>query len=265
MFDYVEERLESAALDLTYHLTPWDEAVFGAPTAAISSMKLKRQSEAGDAYAPFRDWCMRSSISLVSCRLRQDELAECGFLESRGFRFIELNYRPTLSRLNGFADDPEIDIRQAEPEDETQIAAFAGEIFDTGRLHVDPQVGPEIGNRRYRAWAANAFRHPGQQVMKCCMDGRTVAFMVVEQTSPTNRFWSLVGLAPGLQGQGLGRRVWRAMLGFHRGEGVTEVSTSISSHNVAVQNLYVSLGFRFPAPSITLHWCPFGPLKTAAP
>jgi hypothetical protein len=30
---------------------------------------------------------------------------------------------------------------------------------------------------------------------------------------------------------------------------------------VAVHNLYVLLGFRFPAPTIILHWCPFGPLN----
>jgi hypothetical protein len=54
------------------------------------------------------------------------------------------------------------------------------------------------------------------------------------------------------------------MLAFHRREGVQEVSTSISSHNVAVLNLYASMGFRFPAPTITLHWCPFGPVTRPA-
>jgi RimJ/RimL family protein N-acetyltransferase len=88
--------------------------------------------------------------------------------------------------------------------------------------------------------------------------------MVVEEPTLTSRFWSLVGLAPGLAGKGLGLRVWNAVLAFHHREGVHEVSTSISSHNVAVHNLYVRLGFRFPAPTITLHWCPFGSLRLPA-
>jgi len=185
------------------------------------------------------------------------------FLEQQGFRFIELNYRPILVGLDGFTTDRAIDVRQADPEDLQEISAFAGKIFTSGRFHVDLQLGPEIGNRRrYGAWAANAFHHPGQRVLKCCLDARTIAFMVVEQPTPASRFWSLVGLAPGLQGQGLGVRVWQAALAFHRSEGVKEVSTSISSHNVAAYNLYVSLGFRFPPPRITLHWCPFGPLRS---
>ena len=259
MFNYAEQSFESPALDLTYHLAPWDEPFFQGATAGISGIHVKMELEAAGAYEIFRNWCAQNRVKLVSCRLPHDQLRECGFLEQQGFRFIELNYRPILVGLDAFKTDREIDVHQADLEDLEEISAFAGQIFTSGRLHVDPQVGPEIGNRRYSAWAANAFRHPGQRVLKCCMEGRTVAFMVVEQPVPTSRFWSLVGLAPGLQGRGLGRRVWRAVLAFHRDEGATEVSSSISSHNVAVHNLYASLGFRFPAPSITLHWSPLGP------
>jgi len=263
LFSSVEEQIRSPAIALTYHLAPWDRPVFQANTAAISSISV-RTAEAANAFESFRDWCTRNHVVLVSCRLAQDQLLECAFLEAQGFRFIELNYRPTLSGLGGFHDDAEISICPAVPSDLAEISGFAARIFAAGRIHLDPQVGPEIGNRRYAAWAANAFHHPGQRVLKCLMDGRIVAFMVVEQPTPASRFRSLVGLAPGLTGQGLGRRVWNAMLAFHHREGVDEVSTSISSHNVAAHNLYASLGFRFPAPGITLHWCPFGPVNAPA-
>ena len=265
MFSFVKERTESLALDLSYHLAPWDEPVFHGNTAVIASIHLCIEREAAAVFEGFRGWCYRNRTKLVSCRLPQDQLAECGFLEKQGFRYIELNYRPFLAGLNGFSVDPEITVCSALPEDAEEISSFATQIFTTGRLHVDPLVGPEIGNRRYGAWAANAFHHPDQHVLKCLMGGRIVAFMVVEQPTPASRFWSLVGLAPGLTGKGLGRRVWKAVLAFHNSEGVNEVSTSISSHNVAAHNLYVDLGFRFPAPTITLHWCPFGSLRSSAP
>jgi hypothetical protein len=264
MFSYVEERIESPALDLTYHLTPWDRPVLHGEAAAISDIRLRDEIEANLTFGEFRDWCSRKAVELVGCRLPQGNLRECGFLESQGFRFIELNYRPALKGLGEFSRDPEIAICPASECDQPEISAIAGKIFAAGRLHIDPMVGPEIGNRRYAIWAANAFRHPGQEVLKCLVDGCIVAFMVVERPAVASRFWSLVGLAPGLSGKGLGRRVWTSMLAFHHGEGVEEVSTSISSHNVAAHNLYTSLGFRFPAPDITLHWCPFGPVRSAA-
>lgn len=265
MFEFVEVRTESSALELTYHLAPWDEPIFGGNTAAIASIHVRVEAEAAPVFEVFRDWCIQNRIKLVSCRLPQQQLVECGFLEKHDFRFIELNYRPTLKGLGGFSHDAEITVSPALPEDAEEISGFASQIFTTGRLHVDPMVGPEIGDRRYGVWAANAFHHPNQRVLKCEMGARIVAFMVVEQPNATSRFWSLVGLAPGLARKGLGRRVWKAVLAFHHREGVDEVSTSISSHNVVVHNLYVGLGFRFPAPTITLHWCPFGSLRSPAP
>lgn len=265
MFSYVEERTESPTLEMVYHLAPWDESAFHGNTATITSIHVRREEGAAAAFEVFRQWCIRNRTKLVSCRLPHDQLVECGFLEQQGFRFIELNYRPVLAGLSGFSEDPKIKVSSALSEDAQEISGFAAQIFTTGRLHVDPLVGPEIGNRRYEAWAANAFNHADQRVLKCEMGGRIIAFFVVEQPSPASRFWSLVGLAPGLGGKGIGTRVWKAVLAFHHREGVEEVSTSISSHNVVVHNLYSKLGFRFPAPTITLHWCPFGSLQSPAP
>jgi hypothetical protein len=264
MFSYVEERFESPELDLSYHLAPWDQPIFQTNTATISSIRVGLEDSAPRAFRVFQDWCIQNDVKLVSCRLPQDRLTECAFLERQGFRFIELNYRPTIVGLGDFYADAEICVRPAIPSDATDVCAIAAQVFKAGRLHVDPQIGPELGNRRYAVWAANAFQHPKQHVLKCLKDGRIIAFVVVERPTCASRFWSLIGLAPGLAGQGMGRRVWRSILAFHHLEGVQEVSTSISSHNVAIHNLYVSLQFRFPAPTITLHWCPLGPVRVSA-
>ena len=265
VFSFIEERSESAALDMRYYLAPWDRAIFQGNTAVISSISVFDEVNAAAVFGDFRNWCAANDVKLVNCRLAQDKLAECGFLEAQGFRFIELNYRPSKRGLEEFSDGGEVAVELAVMADEDEICHIASRIFETGRLHLDPQVGPELGDRRYAAWVANAFRADGQQVLKCVLDGRIIGFLVVEQPTQTSRFWSLVGLAPGLAGRGMGRRVWQAMLAYHHREGVEEVSTSISSHNVRVHNLYVSLGFRFPAPTITLHWCPQGPLNRQTP
>ncbi len=261
MFEYQEERYSTSALDLTYHLAPWDRPFFPGNTATITAIKLCDPVAAADAFAAFHQWCEVNEVVLVNVRLAHEQMAECGFLEARGFRFIELNYRPVCTDLSRFHTDPEIAIHLADASDAARIGDMAAQIFDVGRLHVDPEVGPEIGNRRYSAWATNAFDNPRQSVLKCMLDGQIAGFMVVEQPLPSRRFWSLVGLAPGLAGRGLGRRIWPTMLAFHHSEGVKEVSTSVSSHNVRAFNLYVFLGFRFPLPALTLHWCPLGKVR----
>lgn len=260
MFEVREQEVDTPALTLRYHLNPWDEPTVGAPVATISRLEVRDAERARRDFQAFHDWCRGADVALVSCRLAQDRLRECGLLESQGFRFIELNYRPELAGIrtiemtaeDGFA------VGVASPDDVNAISEMAGRIFRAGRFHADPLIDPRIGDARYKKWVQNSVRNPAQTVLKCGRGERIEAFFIVECPQPDHRFWSLVGLAPGLGGRGLGKRAWRAMLRRHQVEGVNHVATSISSLNVSVLNLYVKLGFRFPAPSITLHWCPRG-------
>jgi GNAT superfamily N-acetyltransferase len=256
--------LDTPSLRMRFRRAPGDELTVGAPVALIEAIEVLDLAAAATAFEAFRTWCEREGVVLASCRLGQERLLECGFLESRGFRFIELNYRPEVTALQAAAtlEGPSrISVQAASVEDESEIAAMAGQVFRAGRFHSDPMIDPRIGDLRYRMWIHNAFRSQHQSVLKCVQDGRTVAFFVYETPATGRRFWSLVGLAPGLGGRGLGSEVWRAVLRWHRDEGVDSVATSISSLNVAVHNLYVKLGFRFPAPEITLHACPRGPIQ----
>jgi hypothetical protein len=131
LFRYIEERTESPALDLSYHLAPWDLPVFHGNTAVIASIHVRMEQEAAAAFGAFREWCYRNGTKLVCCRLAQDQLTECGFLEKQDFRFIELNYRPVLAGLGGFSQDPEITVCSALPEDAKEISGFASQIFTT--------------------------------------------------------------------------------------------------------------------------------------
>lgn len=263
MFDADERAIGTPALTMRYHLAPWDEATVGGPVAVISHVEIRDPNRADADFGEFRDWCVANRVVLISSKLSHERLLECGFLESQGFRFIELNYRPELSDLQaidtGAPDD--FVVEPASDRDEPVIARVAGTIFDAGRFHCDPLIDRKIGDLRYRRWVTNAFRNPRQWVLKCHRGGEIQAFFVFEEPAPEHRFWSLVGLAPGLRGRGIGTRIWRAVLRWHRAEGVDRVSTSISSLNVSVFNLYVKLGFRFPAPMLTLHWCPGGRIE----
>jgi GNAT superfamily N-acetyltransferase len=260
MFEAVESYFNTPALSMRYHLNPWDELTIGGSAATITSIAVHEQAQAAEDFRLFVEWCDASRVLLVTCRLPHDRLDQCGFLEARGFRFVELNYRPELAHLHqvDLGEDDGVAVEEVGAIDKVRVAEIAGQIFEAGRFHADPLIDPRVGDLRYRQWVLNAFRNPAQRVWKCSEADRITAFFVVEYPEPDRRFWSLVGLAPGLSGKGLGARMWRAMLRKHREEGAARVSTSISSLNVAVLNLYVKLAFRFPPPEITMHWCPRG-------
>lgn len=256
-FEVAPRSIRTAALQLDYFLVPWDTEILGVPVAQIGELRVTDPTGAARDYDQFERWCTQERIGLCSCRVPAERVADCMFLEERGFRWIELNYLPRLEQLQSHSwPQDTLQVAAATAQDREPLADMAAQVFRHGRFHQDPRIDPALGDRRYRAWMRNAFERPTQRVLKCLLDGVVVGFFVIESQEPGHVFWSLTGLAPGLQGRGLGKRVWQAMLRHHQGEGVHTVSTSISSHNVPVFNLYVALGFRFPAPAATLQWCP---------
>jgi ribosomal protein S18 acetylase RimI-like enzyme len=258
-FEIHTESLRTPALELDYYRVPWDTQILGVPVAQIAGLRIFDAPQAARDYEAFAQWCATEHIALCACRVPASRLVESMFLEERGFRFIELNYTPRLDGLQAMQIvEPGVDIRAATEQDREALADMAAQVFRHGRLHQDPRIDPALGDRRYRVWMVNAFSHPRQTVLKCLVDGAIVGFFVVEYPAPDHCFWSLIGLAPALAGRGLGKRVWRAVLSKLHSDGINVVSTSISSHNIAVFNLYVALGFRFPEPAITLQWRPPG-------
>jgi ribosomal protein S18 acetylase RimI-like enzyme len=262
MFEFETISHRGPAMEVDYHICPWDRPILGVETAAIAALTLHDAAAAGEEFQVFRSWCGSRDVRLVSSRLPHDDLAAIGFLESQGFRFIELNYHPKSNGLAAYRADDAVSIVSTGVDERDELIALAGKMFDYGRLHADPMVGARLGNLRYAAWLRNAFVAPHQDVLAFVVEGRKVGFVVVESPSPVARFWSLIGISSEHRGRGLGRRIWRSLLAYHHAEGVEEVSTSISSLNTPVLNLYASLGFRFPAPTATLHWCPAGRLES---
>lgn len=264
MFHYTEEQIESPILDMRYHLAPWDKASFPGNTAVIASIRLGEDHHAAaQTFASFRAWCLSNDVKLVCCRLPQQQLVECGFLEMLGFRFIELNYKPTLDKLDRFTDDPEMQIIPALPSDAAVFSEYSAQIFRTGRYHADPQIGPEIGDRRYASWVAQAFSDPNQHIVKSVIDNQDIAYLIYERPNPTTDVWWLTGVNPNHKVRGLGRRTAQAILAQRHRAGVTKITTSVSTLNVASINYLMFLGFYFPPPLITLHWCPFGSVRGA--
>ncbi len=254
-FRYQATSVRTAAVEFDYFAVPWDTKIIGRQVAQLEQFRILDAPRAQADFKEFSQWCEEHNVFLCSCRLPHASLAESMFLEEHGFRFIELNYLPEIDGLSAFSlDSEDITVEKATLADREFLADVAGRIYQHGRFHQDARLGAEVGNKRYRAWLLNSFECDTQTVYNCLLAGRTAAFFVVEARGLDHAFWSLVGLVPEFAGRGLAKAVWRAMLAYHRRQGVTRVSTSISSHNIPVLNLYVRLGFRFPAPSMTLHW-----------
>jgi RimJ/RimL family protein N-acetyltransferase len=240
---------------LTAALVPWDTEVFGFPVAQVHEIDVQEPAAGPAGWRSFARWLDDQAIRIVSCRLPMDRLRESFQLEAHGFRFVEVVLHPHRATLDDLPPPRhDLGISPATEADLPALTGIAERAFRHERYHIDPRLDPRLGELRYARWARTSLGHPSQQLLKVVDGARLVGFFVVERQSAQAVYWHLNAIAPEHQGQGYGRRAWLAMLHRHRDEGATSVTTTISVRNLAVQNLYAQLGFRFLPPEMTFHW-----------
>jgi RimJ/RimL family protein N-acetyltransferase len=225
------------------------------PVAQIARIKVRDFRGALTAFDQFVQWKDDQGIDFCTAKIPHGNTLESFLVQARGYHFIELNYRPEV-RLDqrSFDRHGNLEFKEAVGTDLAELCDMASRIYRHTRFNLDPFLDDSMANIRYANWMKNAFEHPGQRVVKCMNEGRISAFFVQEYPKPKDVFWSLVGMAPEFLGQGLAKQIWSAALNWLSEQGVSTVSTSISSLNTAVVNLYARLGFAFPAPDMTFHW-----------
>lgn len=240
---------------MTWSQAPWDQAVCGFPVLQITAMEV-HGADAGDDMQIFERERDRLGAGLVSCRLPHGCLTESMLLEDHGFRFIEMLYAPELdlSTFNVDENVVQLTVARAGEDDLPALLGIARTSFHNERFKMDPRLNPNVSDQRYQNWVSSSLRHPTQELYAICDGERRIAFFITELLNDGTCYWHLNAVAPEAQGQGYGRRVWLSMLKQAAIGGARRVRTSIVARNHRVLNLYASLGFRFPPPSMTLHW-----------
>lgn len=251
----MSDQLQTESLRLAWARTPWDDAVCGFPVFQITDF-LVTGTEANADFRIFERKRDDADVGLVSCRLPHDRLRESILLEDRGFRFIELVFRPEfdLSRFQQHVEAGELTVSRSTNEELPFLLAAAGQVFRNERFHVDPRLDPLAGDRRYQNWVASSHRHASQELYVVKSASQWVAFFVTEMLADGTCYWHLNAVSPQMQGRAYGRSAWIAMLRQAREAGAARVRTSIVARNFRVLNLYARLGFTFPAPLMTFHW-----------
>lgn len=249
--------IDTPDLTLSWRELPWDSALFDSPVLQIEDLRLTG-GDVGQSFAEFERLREAAGVEMVSCRLAHDRLAESMFLESRGFKFIEMVYYPESDALaRRSAAGPMIEglcVELASEADLDEIARVAGTSFRNERFHVDPRLDPRLGDQRYQNWVRGTLRHASQRLYKLTESGRLAAFFITEHLPDGICYWHLTAVAPEFQGAGYAKRAWSAMRELAASEGASKVRTCVVARNFRVLNLYARLNFTLSAPSMTFHW-----------
>jgi len=107
-----------------------------------------------------------------------------------------------------------------------------------GRFHRDFNILKGLADARYDAWLTQLWRK--KRVFGLCYCGRLIGFFAFSGNKIL-----LHALKKEYRGRGLAKYLWSAACRELFKKGYREIYSSISTSNLPVLNLYVSLGFKF--------------------
>lgn len=211
--------------------TPWDREVFGIDTYELKSVT--------------REVLERISTIRGHFTVKVHPLASKQLLHEFGFYYCDTLVEPFCSpeRLVIFENEA-VSISQ-EVALEALIAICHG-AFAHGRFHRDFHIDRELADRRYDRWLAQLYKD--RNVYGLTFEKELAGFIAIVG----NRL-VLHALDGRFRGKGLAKFLWSAACREFFQFGYSELTSSVSASNMAVLNLYVSLGFRFRTPMDVYH------------
>jgi hypothetical protein len=174
-----------------------------------------------------------------------DPLADKRFLHDAGFYYCDTLILPwcTPEKLVQL-HHPDVSFSsQVELE---PLAVICRNAFLHGRFHRDFNIDPQNADRRYENWLRQL--HGEGRVLGLLFKDEIAGFI-----AHSNGGLVLHAMGEPHRGRGLAKYFWSAVCRHLFAQGEAEIHSSISFVNIAVINLYSSLGFRFRNPIDIYH------------
>lgn len=211
--------------------TPWDTAAFGMPT-----WELLAYSEAA---------LQQAKNTAGHHTLKVDPLADKRLLHEYDFYYCDTLIEPhcTASRLAKFQHSDAKISRQVVWEELLPICHGA---FAHGRFHRDFNLDKASADLRYDNWLKQLYEADAVYGLYW---GEELAGFIAHNSNNL----VLHALSQAQRGKGRAKYWWSAVCGELLAAGHEEVRSSISAANLAVLNLYASLGFSFNHPRDVYH------------
>lgn len=169
-------------------------------------------------------------------------------LEEHEFRFLEtqISLSYNLKKHKSLEQKNRIQFKQLHKPDDLDvlIASIDLGLFLTDRVAIDPTLGIEYANTRYINWIKNDFENKATKIIEASIDNRKMGFFYLKDRGNNVIDAVLFAIYQDSQKRGYTVKVMEQMLVYLAKEGYTRVETKVSSNNIEILKLHLSLGLR---------------------
>lgn len=212
-------------------ISPWDTAVFGIDAYEITNLSCESLEVALHAPGHYT--------------IRVDPLTSKQLLHDYGFYYCDTLIEPFCKPVSFLPFDAlEVSISRSLALGPLLVICHGA--FSHGRFHRDFNLSKEQANQRYDKWLTQL--HDSGNVYSLLYKDELAGFIAVDG----NRL-VLHAIAEFQRGKGLAKALWTPVCRALFEQGCNELVSSISASNLAVMNLYTTLGFRFRTPTDIYH------------
>lgn len=216
-------QLHSMKLPDSIKPTPWDSLILGINTYEIHTLN----SESMEA--------VKSTPGHYTIRL--DPLVSKKIIADNGFYYCDTLIEPYCNQESFIPyHDPSVSVCLENNFD--KLLSICHGAFSYGRFHRDHNLSNKLADIRYDNWLMQLYILG--KVYGVYYNDQLAAFIAVDDNKMV-----LHAVSKPMQGLGLAKYFWTPVCRLLYDAGYFEIASSISASNLAVLNLYASLGFRF--------------------
>jgi RimJ/RimL family protein N-acetyltransferase len=204
--------------------TPWDTAAFGFDTYELPP-------------TPSDEILQQVSLNPGHFTIKVSPLAPKGWLHDYGFYYCDTLIEPYCTRAQ-FIEFPDAMATTSRKAPVGALLEICHKAFAHGRYHRDFNLDTSLADLRYDNWLTQLYASGNIIDLFYCDE--LVGFI-----GTTENKLVLHAIAAKYRGRGLAKYLWSAACKELFNLGHQELSSSVSAANLAVVNLYASLGFKF--------------------
>ncbi|MGB5152687.1 MAG: GNAT family N-acetyltransferase [Candidatus Sulfotelmatobacter sp.] len=222
-------------------------------------VRVARAQVEGKNLSQIIDFCAAEQIKLLIARCATKEVRTVQEMERQGFLLMDtlVYYSFELAKRSIPDDAPSAHVRKFVPDDAAQVEAVAAAAFKGyyGHYHTDPRLDQRKCDEGYVSWAVRSCtsKQVATEVLVAEIDKKIVGFLTLRLNTPTEMEGLLFGVAPEVQGIGVGRSLMVHGLELCKKQQAKRMLISTQVTNVAVQKVWCRIGFEPSQSYYTLH------------
>ena len=209
----------------------------------------RAQVASPDELPSMNEFCRENGVALLIARCPASELRTAQAMERDGFSLMDtlVYFARDLHKTPIPSDIGKVPTRPVRAGEEDAVKSVAAESFQGyfGHYHADERLGRKECDEVYTSWALRSCvsRDVADEVLVADLDGKIVGFATLRLNGADEGEGVLFGVASEAQGQGIYRSFMVRGMEWCMSNGVARMVVSTQVNNIAVQKVWVRVGF----------------------